>query len=205
MPSCLRSSDPYGTRRLDRCELRSDKQPNPRQVAVSPHYDGRMTTPFEGDYRPGYPGVSTMPVAVLGRGTIAVGPDGLTIVGTRKKRNPLLGLAVVLAMIITMFFIGALVDPNILGTRTPVGKSGLMVGTLIGLAGGIAAAAILGRGTLVPWQFSVPWQSVRKVEVDARGELVVMIKGMSPKGTLHFAPAQGAQAMVHAIESAKPS
>lgn len=164
-----------------------------------------METTFEGEYRPGGPGVSTMPIPVIGSGRISVGADGLTVVGARHHENLFLGLVVALSMITLLFFIGALANPDVIGTRVG-GKGGMMFGTALALAVGGGATAILlrSRRKLVPWQFTVPWKSVRKLEVDGLDELVVTIKRMRPKGTLHFAPIGGAAKMLAGIESAKP-
>ncbi|MFT3697966.1 MAG: hypothetical protein QM831_32800 [Kofleriaceae bacterium] len=144
---------------------------------------------FEGTFGNGGPGVSTMPIALQGRGSVEVRDDSFVVIGWEYYVSPFRVVVLGVTMFVVLFGVGALAEPGILGTH--FGSIGL--GVIIAFAGGgIAYALIAMRSKLRYITFTVPWRAVKKVFKTKDGELIVTIKGIRPDGTLHFSPDGGA-------------
>ena len=144
---------------------------------------------FEGEFAKGGPGVSTMPIALCGRGSVELAPEGFVVIGWRKHVSPWLVLAVTVALVAGMFAIGVLVSPDVLGART----RGHLVGVwIVFAAGALAAGWLTASAKLQHITFDVPWRAVRAVTLAQDRVLIVTIRGIRPSGTLHFVPDAGA-------------
>lgn len=129
-----------------------------------------------------------MPIPMIGEGKLTVGDDGLEASALKKPTNYLLA------------FVPVMVVLGIVGYGFSAAMLGLgrTIARVVAIAIVLAIVAIFTRRksgapkNAQPWTVKFPWSSVKKVTEDpqAPGALLIHIKGMTPKGTLHFRPSQ---------------
>jgi hypothetical protein len=167
------------------------------------HRERAMQT-FQGTFSPPTMGRIHAPIPIVGPGSLVVHRDAFEVHGLRARSGA--GCLITLGVIAAIISVGVVVA--VLGPSS--GASHRLIGRV---AGGVIIAVVLGlvfrrRGVSAnakPWTFRVARSAIRKVEPDPDqvGGVLILLKGSTPKGTLHFIPGGGAS-IQHVIAALDP-
>jgi hypothetical protein len=130
-----------------------------------------------GTFTPPPLGRRHVPFPVVGAGRLEVVDGGLRVVGTRAR---FAGLSSILGVV---GLVGGFVLATMLGLESRRAIGGVVFGGLF--AGAAIGHLISKRISNRPLELSIPWASVRKVDV-LDGELQILVKRFRPEGMIHF-------------------
>lgn len=154
-------------------------------------------SPTEVEYFAPLMGALHAPLGVIGRGTLALRPEGLHVVGQRKAgfTTGALGcLGMLVGMFVGGLFAFALGKVDVLRAFSAYGPWG---GLVLGLMGGVWLGRRVGRPK--PFDVVFPWDAVA---VDAlRGCEVDLVVKRPARGSLHFRLPPGSDAVAQAFAS----
>lgn len=139
---------------------------------------GMNSSPTKVEFRPPAIGSTQVPIKITGPGTIELREDGLHAVGAEVAER---GRALAVLVGLGVFCVGMVLLKSQLGLG-----SGASAG-ISAAAGAIILLPSLRKPAKAgePMELSFPWSNVKKVMYDGAAQcLVVVIKGMKPKGGL---------------------
>jgi len=161
---------------------------------------------FDGEFLPPTMARTTVPIAIVGAGSVELADQGLKARGL--KRQNLTGLYALLVLAVVATFVGGLILLSTLGLGSKT--SGYLVVAACFLVGGAGAqllrakqkAASTAAGQTLELAFD--WAQVKKAAPDVEDPSVVVIhvkRSLLNTESLHFSPAGGRQAdLVSAVQ-----
>ena len=159
-----------------------------------------MTT-FAGEFQPPDMGRTTVPIAIIGQGSIEVG-DELVVRGV--KRAGAAGLIALMVLGVIGVMIAAGIALSGLGWETK--STGRVVG-IGGLALGFAGLTLIRKRQAAvskePLELKFPWSQVRKGDHDPAqaGAVIIHVKrSILNTESLHFVPQGGPHGLVDAMK-----
>lgn len=138
--------------------------------------DAPQSQPTTVVYDPPGMGTTRVPNPISGEGTLAIGPEGLTVVG-RKRRDlsAVAVLAALAAVALGVYLVTSMGLSDTLARR-------LSIAMALGAVALITSLRFTGNTQI---EVHYPWNTVRKLRYDnERGALVLLIKGAKPQGEL---------------------
>ncbi len=142
---------------------------------------------MEVEYCPPALGTSVVPIPITGAGTLELNDDGLHVVGAKVANNGR-GAIIMLALFATMTV--AMVLRFVLELEGAVSYGGAVAGGTVLLVTMLKKPAKVGERV----EQRIPWANIKKVTWDALHEaIVVVVKGMKPKGGLYIRQPKGSE------------
>lgn len=156
---------------------------------------------FNGVFRPPAVHVRKSPIEIAGPGRCSIGMAGLEVSGYQADKGTRVHAALVLALVAAAALALGTAADVIFRTVPPL---------LMQLAGGAIGGliyffVIAGREKHLadkPVALLIPWSNIAKAARDLRhpGGVVIEVRGVGPKGTIHFHPAGGTDDLLSALQ-----
>ncbi|MEM1031348.1 MAG: hypothetical protein AAF928_12815 [Myxococcota bacterium] len=152
---------------------------------------------FEGEFRPPGMARSVTPILIGGPGRCVVSPEGLVVEGQKVRSQGPVMLLILFGMLLAFFGLVTSLGLDLDSRGTKVLGVIVMLGALA-----ISTALAKRQKAKEPTKVVFPWASIK----DAREEgdlALVVVKKFKPKGGLYFAPREGLDGFLQAVNDAR--
>ena len=142
---------------------------------------------MEVEYCPPALGTTVVPIPITGQGTLEIGDDGLRVVGAKVANG---GRGALIMLVLVAMISVAVILRTVLGIESSWSYGGVVGGGAALLTVMLRRPAKVGERV----EQTIPWGNIKKVSWDALHEsLVVVVKGMKPKGGLYIRQAKDSE------------